>query len=244
VNRPAGPEAFAQGERVYRNAGNPPLVDLVDPSALVVLDVGCGAGDNAALLRARNPRVRIHGITRSEAEAALARERMESCTVADVEGGIPEGVAGRAYDAILFSHVLEHLRDPAGVLARFAGLLAPGGAAVVAVPNVLHWPQRIRFLLGDFEYEAAGVLDDSHLRFFTYRTAARLLLSKSPGLELAAERVTGSVPLWWLRRHVLPKGWSGRIDALGCRLLPNLFGGQVLLKAVKTNRPGTPADEG
>jgi hypothetical protein len=49
---------------------------------------------------------------------------------------------------------------------------------------------------------------------------------------LVSKTVSGSVPLWWLRRYLLPRRWSGYIDRVGCRLLPNLFGGQVLLKAV------------
>jgi hypothetical protein len=91
---------------------------------------------------------------------------------------------------------------------------------------------RWQFIRGDFEYKLDGVLDDTHLRFFTYRTADRYLLGKSPELKLVSKSVTGSVPQWWLRRYLLPKRWSACIDALGCRIWPNLFGDQVLLKAV------------
>ena len=219
--------------RIYANAGNPPLLELLDADARIVLDVGCGAGDNAALLRARNPETQVYGITGSEPEAVVARAHVAQCWVADLERGFPPDARALQYDAVIFSHVLEHLRDPAELVRRSVTLLRPGGACVIAVPNVLVWSQRARFLLGRFEYESAGIMDETHLRFFTYETAAGYLLAKAPSLRLAERRTTGSVPLWVLRRHVLPARIAARIDALACRLLPNLFGWQVLIKAVQ-----------
>jgi 2-polyprenyl-3-methyl-5-hydroxy-6-metoxy-1,4-benzoquinol methylase len=219
-------------DRIYGNAGNAALLALIDADARAVLDVGCGAGDNAALLMARQPQMEVYGITGSEPEAVLARGRMTDCWVTDLENGFPPEARGRRYDVVLFSHVLEHLRDPAELVGHSVALLRPGGACVIAVPNVLVWTQRAKFLRGRFEYESSGIMDETHLRFFTYETAAKYLLAKAPELRVAAQRVSGSVPLWVLRRHLLPAGLSSRIDAAGCALLPNLFGWQVLLKAI------------
>jgi len=220
-------------DRVYKNAGNVPLIALLDSDARQVLDVGCGAGDNAELLRSRLPGCQVHGITHSAAEAELAKRRMASCSVWDIEGDIPVEFNAMRFDAMIFSHVLEHLRDPELVLCKFSRLLKSGGTVLIAVPNVLSWTMRWQFLRGDFEYRSEGVLDDTHLRFFTYLTADRYLLSKCPELKLVSKGVTGSVPLWWFRRYLLPKKGSEFIDELGCRLWPNLFGGQILLKAVR-----------
>src|SRR5262249_54012942 len=128
---------------------------------------------------------------------------------------------------------LQHLRDPAEVLGRFAALLREGGEILIAVPNVLSWRMRFSFLLGQFEYDTSGVLDDTHLRFFTYFTADPSLLAKSKNLRLVRKKVSGRVPLWLIRRHFLPCTWSERIDEWGCRILPNLFGYQILLQVVK-----------
>jgi 2-polyprenyl-3-methyl-5-hydroxy-6-metoxy-1,4-benzoquinol methylase len=219
-------------DRVYKNDGNVPLIDLLDPGVGRILDVGCGAGDNANLVNSRHPNCEIHGITYSATEADIARKRMTSCQVWDIESEIPDDLNAMRFDAIIFSHVLEHLRDPGSVVNSLSQLLRSRGTVLIAVPNTLSWATRLRFLRGDFEYQSSGVLDDTHLRFFTYLTADRYLLVKSPHLKLVSKSVTGSVPLWLLRRHILPRNWSTFIDKLGCRLWPNLFGDQVLLKAV------------
>jgi len=230
-SRPVQPSTMNQ-DRVYKNDGNSPLISLLDDEALQVLDVGCGAGDNAALIRSRLSGCRIYGITHSAAEAELAGRYMTACAVRDIEGDIPSEFAAMRFDAIIFSHVLEHLRDPGAVLLKFSQLLRRKGMVLIAVPNALSWAMRWQFLRGDFEYRADGVLDETHLRFFTYKTADGFLLSRCPQLTLVSKHVTGSVPLWWLRRYILPRRASNFLDAMGCRFWPNLFGGQILLKAV------------
>jgi 2-polyprenyl-3-methyl-5-hydroxy-6-metoxy-1,4-benzoquinol methylase len=226
--------AFAvESERVYDDPGNPALCALLGPGAQRLLDVGCGAGANAALLRARHPGLGIEGITRSSREAELAGAHLDRAWVFDLEADFPPELEASRFDALFCSHVLEHVRQPSQVLARLARLLRPGGQVLIAVPNVLAWSQRFLFLAGRFEYEGTGVLDETHLRFFTYHTAERYLFAEAPELRLEDKHVTGSVPLWWLRRHVLPRSWSEGIDAFGCRVRPNLFGLQILLRASK-----------
>jgi SAM-dependent methyltransferase len=220
-------------DRVYSNQGNSPLIDLLGNGGNRILDIGCGAGDNAALIKSKYIECDVFGITYSAVEAEIAKKQMKQCFVFDIESDIPADLAQQSFDALVFSHVLEHLRDPAVVLARFSGLLRSGGAVLIAVPNVLSWRMRLQFLRGNFEYESAGVLDDTHLRFFTYFTADQYLLEKSPDLQVITKAVSGSAPLWWLRRHILPQRWSERIDRWVCRHWPNLFGGQILIRAVK-----------
>jgi len=220
-------------DRVYSNLGNAPLLDLLGKGCNRVLDIGCGAGDNAKLLKAKHPEIDISGITHSAVEADLAQKYLTRCWVFDIEGKLPEDLVQQSFDALIFSHVLEHLRDPAVVLARFSQLLRRGGQVLIAIPNVLSWRMRIQFLLGSFDYESVGVLDDTHLRFVTYFTADKYLLSCSPDLAVTDKVAHGSVPLWWLRRHVFPQKWSEHIDQWGCRRWPNLFGYQVLIRAVK-----------
>src|ERR1035441_3143205 len=76
-------------ERVYSNQGNTPLISLLDQKFARVLDVGCGAGDNAALIKARNWESEVFGITHSPAEAVIAKALMAKCWVADIEDELP-----------------------------------------------------------------------------------------------------------------------------------------------------------
>lgn len=233
LNARTNPQGHQQ-MRIYSNDGNRPLIDLlVLKGRARLLDIGCGAGDNAALIKASYSECEIFGITQSSAEAALAQRYMSHCWVLDLEDELPEVLADQTFDALMFSHVLEHLRDPAKVLACFSQLLRSGGQVLIAVPNILSWRMRLQFLLGRFEYSPDGVLDETHLRFFTYFTADQYLLSKSPDLQLVYKAATGSVPLWWLRRHLFSQRMTEVLDQWGCRHWPNLFGGQVLIRAVK-----------
>jgi len=234
---PRPPQSAASlplSERVYENQGNPPVVDAVAPWCKRILDIGCGAGDSAALLKRRRPECEIFGITRSEKEAERARIFMRECWVEDIEVDVPAHLESERFDCLIFSHVLEHLRDPARVLAQFSQLLLPGGMVVIAVPNVLFFKNRLKVLRGRFEYDpAGGIMDDTHLHFYTFDTADRYLLANSPLLRVASKIGHGHIPLWILRGRVIPKLWGEALDVWGNRHWPNMFAIQIILTAVK-----------
>jgi len=221
-------------DRVYENRGNPAVVAAIQPWCRRILDIGCGAGDNAALLKAKFPECEISGITRSEKEADRARRFMKQCWVDDIEVDVPDGLKQEQFDCLIFSHVLEHLRNPGQVVARFSRLLREGGMVVVAVPNVLFFKCRLRFLQGRFEYEpAGGIMDDTHLHFYSYATADRYLLAHAPDLRVTGKSGHGNLPLGKLRGRLIPRRWAAALDAWGCRRWPNLFGGQTVFTAIR-----------
>lgn len=224
----SGVHAPRVAEKIYRNAGNLPLLDLLPTEAGRVLDCGCGAGDNARILRSRG--WCVTGITLSIEEQRLASEHCERVLVADLEQPLPEAVGG-GYDAIVLSHVLEHLVAPEQLLSRLRALLSPRGVVVVALPNVLFYPIRLRALLGRFEYTRDGIMDATHLRFYTFESGLALL--RANGLEVVTALAEGGFPLWKLRRS-LPAPLVARIDQEACRRSPGLFGRQSLYLA----RPG------
>lgn len=138
-----------------------------------VLDVGCARGLFAAVLRDRG-----HEVVGIEADPRLAREaRGRGVAVAEGDAEDPAvwaGVGG-GFDAVVFLHVLEHLADPWEALRRARDALAPGGVVLSLVPNVAAWRvRRDLFFRGRFEYAASGILDRTHLRFFTLASAAAL----------------------------------------------------------------------
>ncbi len=223
-------------ENVYRNAGNLPLLDLLSAETGRALDCGCGAGDNARILRSRG--WRVTGITLSPEEQRLAAEHCERVYVADLEQPLPDAIGG-GYDAVVLSHVLEHLAAPEPLLGRIQKLLSARGVVVVALPNVLFYPIRLRAFLGRFEYTSDGIMDATHLRFYTFESGLALL--RENGFEVTKALADGAFPLWKLRRR-LPASVVERIDRAACRLRPGLFGRQSLylsrpLPAASSNSP-------
>ena len=148
-----------------------------------VLDVGCGQAALAAEIRALGHQV--WGIEASPIAVAKAAPRIDRCIHADLldTRAIEAALAGKCFDAILFSDVLEHLYDPLAALRFYARFLAPGGRLLVSVPNALNWQTRLAFFFGRFEYQETGVLDRTHVRFFTFRSAARLLEAAGCAIE-------------------------------------------------------------
>src|SRR5690348_5788497 len=131
-----------------------------------VLDVGCATGYLARELVARD--CTVSGVEYDAGAAAQARDTLERVFVADLETADLVAEFGREqFDVVVFGDVLEHLRDPLTVLQRARPLLARGGFVVISVPNVAHGPVRLALLKGRWEYRSLGLLDDTHLRFFT-----------------------------------------------------------------------------
>jgi SAM-dependent methyltransferase len=220
-------------DRVYANEGNAPLLALLPGRPGRALDCGCGAGDNARLLRSRG--WVVTGVTLSPEEQRAAAAHCDRVVVADLEQPLPESL-GEGYDLVLLSHVLEHLVHPENLLASVKRVLAPDGVAAVALPNVLFYPIRLKALLGRFEYTRDGIVDETHVRFYTFASGAELL--RRHGFEPIEMRAEGGVPLWKLRQ-LLPGSWASRLSDWACRRWPSLFGRQSLYLA----RP-TPAGAG
>jgi SAM-dependent methyltransferase len=175
--------AFAAGATAYPDYANPELLEKIPLAARIVLDVGCGSGALGAAYLRRNPTARMLGIDLDPTSCAQAATRLTDVVCVDVEAtpmpfDVPDGL-----DALVYGDVLEHLRDPWTLLKRQVEYLRAGGTVVVCMPNVEHWSLTLKLLTGNFAYEESGILDRTHLRWFTPRTMADTLLQA--GLELA-----------------------------------------------------------
>ena len=225
----------AIAERCYHNAGNPPVLDLLSiVSGMRVLDCGCGAGDNARLLGMRG--ATVTAITASPAEEQEASKYCEKVLLADLNQGIP-AEARSEFDVVMFSHVLEHLLDPAKALRDAARVLKKGGVLAVALPNVLTWRIRLQFLLGRFEYANGGIMDDTHVRFYTFDSGRRLL--QTNGFDVVLARAEGSFPLW-IGRKILPAQVRQAVDRWASKCFPGLFGFQLLYLATPATESAPP----
>lgn len=151
------------------------LVDLVPLRVKRLLDVGCGEGVFAMALVAARPELEVWGIEPMPEAAAIAQSRVAKLLCGPVEAML-EQLPNGYFDCITFNDVLEHLSDPWEVLRRIRGKLARGGVIAASIPNLRHFPV-IKALLkdADFLYTKQGVLDRTHLRFFTKKSIKRML---------------------------------------------------------------------
>ncbi len=157
----------AEGDASYFEHTRPELRALVPAGARRVLDVGCGGGALGAALRAERD-VEVLGIEGFPDAAARAAERLDGAICADLDALEELPWEHGAFDAMIFGDVLEHLRDPARLLRVLRPYLAEGGVLVVSIPNVKHWSVLFPLLVDDrWTYEDAGLLDRTHVHFFT-----------------------------------------------------------------------------
>jgi 2-polyprenyl-3-methyl-5-hydroxy-6-metoxy-1,4-benzoquinol methylase len=159
-----------------------------------VLDVGCDEGFAARDLVRHG--FQVCGIDKEPAVLEEAALYYQQTILADVEDELsaPDG----QFEVIIFADILEHLREPAAVFRRLTALLAPDGLVVVSVPNVANCCVRLNLLRGRFDYSERGILDRTHLHFFTIRTARRFLEEAGFHIE-ALDSTPLPLPLVWRR---------------------------------------------
>jgi 2-polyprenyl-3-methyl-5-hydroxy-6-metoxy-1,4-benzoquinol methylase len=139
-----------------------------------VLEFGCSSGRITEVLVDRG--CRVTGIEVDPDAAERARAHADDVVVLDLDyDEFETKLAGQQWEVALFGDVLEHLRDPLRVLRATRQLLDPQGTIVLSVPNVAHADVRLALLNGEFPYGPYGLLDRTHLRFFTRDTLAQLL---------------------------------------------------------------------
>jgi 2-polyprenyl-3-methyl-5-hydroxy-6-metoxy-1,4-benzoquinol methylase len=188
-----------------------------------ILDLGCSSGLLAQRLEAMG-----HEVTGVDVkEIAGVTERTSSFVAADLNDGIPSEV-GTGFDVVLGADVLEHLLNPGALISQAREALAPDGVALFCVPNIAHWYPRLRSTLGMFDYDQRGILDATHVRFFTRRSIRRLI--ERQGFTVRRIEAVG-LPLDALGME----GTKANMLRLGDRILlvlwPTLFAYQLIIEA-------------
>jgi methionine biosynthesis protein MetW len=167
------------------------IVKLIAPGS-TVLDVGCATGYLAELLRPKN--CVVTGIDNNAEAAKTARKHCAEVIVADLETqSLPALFKRKKFDVVVFADVLEHLKAPGDVLQAAHRIVKPGGHVVASIPNIAHGAIRLALLAGNFDYTELGILDDTHLRFFTAKTLEEMFLATGYHIE-QVDRTT--VPLF------------------------------------------------
>lgn len=141
-----------------------------------VVDFGCATGYFAKLLLHKG--CKVTGVEFNAEAGKVAEQYCEKVVIADLDFvSLEEILPARTFDVAVFGDVLEHLRDPWQVLEKARQLLKPEGYVVASIPNIAHGAVRLALLQGRFEYMNLGILDDTHLRFFTRKTVEELFIT-------------------------------------------------------------------
>ena len=141
-----------------------------------VLEIGCGVGATLSWLKQQKGASYTVGVEIAPDAAAIARTQADEVHCLDFERESLADTLPR-FDLVLCLDVLEHMVDPWQAINRLVTTqLAPGGTLLLSVPNVRHYSVTVPLILGGrWDYAQAGILDKTHLRFFTRKTAAQLL---------------------------------------------------------------------
>lgn len=180
-----------------------------------ILELGCGAGGTGRSVLSAGKAGRYVGIELSEVAASTAKQHLSEVIVGNVEQLDLTGLAEQ-FDALIISEVLEHLVDPWTTLGRLVCCVKPGGAILASSPNLAQW-QVIRDLIaGRFDYTESGVMDRTHLRWFTPHSYRQLF--EAAGVDIEA------------LRPIRQPGWKARVvDRLTAGRLAHLFMTQIMV---------------
>src|SRR5690349_11926735 len=160
--------------RYHENPRNEIASFLNDPPG-TVLDVGCGAGATGRLIKEKFPGTRVIGIEVNPHAAAHARGFIDDVICAAVDDvDLAQRLPGVRIDTVLLLDVLEHLHDPWRALLHVRGWLEPGARVLASVPNIRNLASLDDLAAGRWEYAENGVLDVTHVRFFTRDSLRRM----------------------------------------------------------------------
>jgi len=226
----------------YYSCQREDILSLLDlRNGIKVLDVGCGYGGAGKLIKAKYT-AEVHGIDINGRAADKARIYYDSVISGNIEQDDTLFEANY-FDFILCADVLEHLSDPWKVLRRLKNYLKNDGQIAASIPNIRNAYTIIKLLDGSFDYQEFGVLDDTHLRFFTYRSSIKLFERSGFKVEkiIRKENYSDSEKIIDVWKHsrvtdiasMLIKKVTGTEVALGNDFLEDLLTIQFLITAVK-----------
>jgi len=195
-----------------------------------VLDIGCGEGFFASEVARQGNRVTgVDAI--SEPSQSMALADYQSADLNDGLDPVLDALNGKRFDRVLLLDILEHLRRPEKILAQCHGLIKERGLVIVSVPNIANITVRLMLLFGRFDYTDRGILDKTHQRFFTRKTARQLLTQT--GYTVVDEKMT-VIPVelaFGLRSEGVMSRMLHRVVGVLTRIMPSLFGYQIMLVA-------------
>jgi 2-polyprenyl-3-methyl-5-hydroxy-6-metoxy-1,4-benzoquinol methylase len=173
----------------YFEQARPEMLEFVPANCKRILDVGCSQGNFGKTLK-QSRTVEIWGVEPVASAAATAATKLDRVIegVFDADTELPPA----HFDAVIFNDVLEHLMDPHAALRVARKLLTKNGVIVASIPNIRHFPAQWDIVVrGEWDYGDSGILDRTHLRFFTRKS----IIAMFGECGFTIEKIQGINPL-------------------------------------------------
>ena len=169
---------------------NPDLLRLIPVQSKKIVEIGCSSGALAREFKKIAPDCFWLGVEIDSTYAEMAKRYCDKSLVLDIETA-PESFweEVKNSDCWIFGDTLEHLRDPWKILRLIRANISNMGSVVACIPNAQHWSLQARLNIGDFRYEEAGLLDKTHLRWFTRQTIIEMFDQTGFRIEAGAPRI-------------------------------------------------------
>jgi len=169
---------------------NPDLLSLIPETSKKLIEIGCSSGAFAKAFKQKIPSSHFVGLEVDPSYAELAKRYCDACINTDIE------CAGDDFfqlyadrDCWIFGDTLEHLKDPWLILSKIRKVIPPEGCIVVCIPNAQHWSLQAKLSIGDLRYEDSGLLDRTHLRWFTRQTIIEMFDQTGFKIEAGIPRI-------------------------------------------------------
>lgn len=181
----------------YYDNVNTTVLDLIDPSAKRICELGCGGGALALAIRGKLPHsIHYAGIELMEDALERAKPALDVAIQCDLnqepDWSTSERLSGLqagGFDHIICGDVLEHLYDPQAVLQQACSRLAPNGSVVACIPNVQHWSVWVQLAVGSWPRQDSGLFDRTHIRWFTLHDMVELMQQAGLVVETIVPRI-------------------------------------------------------
>lgn len=169
---------------------NPDLLQLIPTTSSRLIEVGCSSGALARAFKKIVPNVNYLGVEIDPNYAERASRYCDDVLVSNIENVDSDFWRSQAdRDCWVFGDTLEHLHNPWGILRQIYEILPLGGAIVACIPNAQHWSLQVRLSIGDFRYENSGLMDRTHLRWFTRQTIIEMFVNVGFVIEAGLPRI-------------------------------------------------------
>lgn len=175
------------------------------PEKKTVLDIGCSSGNFGIELISKKNCI-VDGVEIDPNDFELAKKKLRDVYSFNIEAGAPDEIAKR-YDIVYYGDVIEHLINPVKALANTKKLLKSGGKVVFSIPNMAHISVRLMLLKGNFEYGNTGLLDNTHLHYYTREEIERVFNEAGYTLET----------LDWVKRDIPASIIDEKLQELGLK---------------------------